>query len=533
MQSNPVTAIGAGCEDIFGDDTETRVYARVFKDNLIFRFAFTSDDACAPTDLINRIVTAYHDKEVENADWTIADMNDVRFAVWSIIAKILPACSGHPEIGGPDVVVLIKPSRHKRAPAEALTPPSVAEDLQNLDVNGEVADPDVVVLTESSRHRQVSAETLTPRSVAENFNINWEVYHDPDYHLYFGILKDTEKELLRHQPRAGQCVGLGSLRREAWLGGRGSTLRVTLSAADDSNPTSYVYKGMDFGVYLYAHDDTDDDPRLLSRLWVNEVKTLQRLPPHPHIPQPPKMFVTTPAPSSSSDGPALCGYLTQYLPDGDLQSRLDTAGNQIPLSTKAKWCYQLISAVAHAHRYGEYHMDIKPSNILLKPNDDIVLIDWEQEDAPAMTLAPEADGSFDVHQLDGILTYTKYTGPPRQNFSSMSNRLWNEWNVFPLWQKECPLALELAEVFSLGRTMWLMFEMPEEEVWEMCEHPDDVQPDWSEKAEAVPQEWKDMVDMCMSRDPNGRPRLSELVAYWYKAWQGDGKELVNSGVLEK
>lgn len=113
-------------------------------------------------------------------------------------------------------------------------------------------------------------------------------------------------------------------------------------------------------------------------------------------------------------------------------------------------------------------MDVKPNNILIDSNDNLVVIDWEQEDAWASSIAPEADGSFDVRQQDdGVLVYTKCTGPPRQNSNAMGGRLWNEWNVFPLWQKECPLALELAEVFSLGRAMWALFEIPADAFWEI------------------------------------------------------------------
>lgn len=79
------------------------------KDNLNFRFLFTPNDACAPTNLVNRIATAYHEREVEEAAWTFANIDDVRFAIWSTVATILPICSEHSEIGEPDVVVVVKP----------------------------------------------------------------------------------------------------------------------------------------------------------------------------------------------------------------------------------------------------------------------------------------------------------------------------------------------------------------------------------------------------------------------------------------
>jgi hypothetical protein len=93
---------------------------------------------------------------------------------------------------------------------------------------------------------------------------------------------------------------------------------------------------------------------------------------------------------------------------------------------------------------------------------------------------------------------------------------WHTWNVFPIWSEEHPWALELAEVFSLGRSMWMLLRQPETD-YEDIEHPDDLITDW-DKSEDVPGAWKEIVDRCMSRDPNERPDLDELVGFWVKEW---------------
>lgn len=57
----------------------------------------------------------------------------------------------------------------------------------------------------------------------------------------------------------------------------------------------------------------------------------------------------------------------------------------------------MASTISHTHLEGHtYHMDIKPSNMLLDSNENLILIDWEQSGAPKCTVAPEADGSWDV-----------------------------------------------------------------------------------------------------------------------------------------
>ena len=87
-----------------------------------------------------------------------------------------------------------------------------------------------------------------------------------------------------------------------------------------------------------------------------------------------------------------------------------------------------------------FHMDIKPGNFVVNANRDLVLIGWEQSGAWQYSLAPEADGSWDVRTVETIssnctgshlsapkLVYEEYCGPYRENLA------WDrpKWNVFP------------------------------------------------------------------------------------------------------
>jgi hypothetical protein len=117
----------------------------------------------------------------------------------------------------------------------------------------------------------------------------------------------------------------------------------------------------------------------------------------------------------------------------------------------------MVEAVFHTHRVGHtYHMDIKPGNHVIDDDETLILIDWERSDAPATTLAPEADGTWDVEEALGThgqrakLLYHKYEGPERRNMdeAAAGDNSWNVWNVFPEWSNSQPKALELAEVIS-------------------------------------------------------------------------------------
>ncbi|KAJ4310976.1 hypothetical protein N0V84_010674 [Fusarium piperis] len=323
---------------------------------------------------------------------------------------------------------------------------------------------------------------------------------------------------------AGQPVDFASLIRYQQLGGRGCTTRVRLPIGD-----YFVFKGVDFRAALqYSDDEGDKIIRNLIGNWRREYNTLQQLPPHPNIMPPPTMPVTIQWPDRSAQQ-VFCGGLFPFYPGGDAASRIEHSnkeGVRIPLHLKAHWCANMATAVFYTHRVAKtYHMDIKPGNFVADASDDLILCDWEQHDAPATTLAPEADGTWDVEEDPPALQagrprlrYTRYSGAPRRNVDEdvLGDAPWHTWNVFPNWSSEHPWALELAEVFSLGRSMWMLLRQPEND-FEDIEHPDELIPDWDE-SEDIPTTWKQMVDRCMSRDPNERPDLSELVEFWSNEW---------------
>jgi hypothetical protein len=84
--------------------------------------------------------------------------------------------------------------------------------------------------------------------------------------------------------------------------------------------------------------------------------------------------------------------------------------------------------------------------------------------------------------------------------------------VFPEWQANFPRATELAEVFSLGRTMW-MFLTQTVSGFDEAKHPNDVRVTWDGENN-IPSRWIDMVERCMEKDPNERPDLEDLVKFW-------------------
>ncbi|KFY00531.1 hypothetical protein O988_03271 [Pseudogymnoascus sp. VKM F-3808] len=124
------------------------------------------------------------------------------------------------------------------------------------------------------------------------------------------------------------------------------------------------------------------------------------------------------------------------------------------------------------------------------------LANWEQSDAPVTTAASEIDGTWDVEEIPGE-----------------GNSGWNIWNVFLEWSENCPKALELVEVFSLGRSMWMLLRQPDLDNFDDVTCSEEVVEDW-ESAENIPDHWKNVVHNCLHHDPNKRIGLRDLVTFW-------------------
>ena len=490
-------------EWIWGDDTETTVFAQGYGSDHTVIFSFCLDSSKPPSTLPNRICTSFHGLDATTDTTTFPDADSMRRALWEAVHIVWPQCLEHPRINDVDAVV----------------------DIDASNPQGE---------------------------------ISWRVYHHRLFPRYLQCLGDEAgglsfEELLsecRRPPNRIALVGkpaslpetthstvdFGTLVRYEQLGGKGCATRVRIR---DGPPGLHVFKGVDFRTYLaHCDDENDETVRHLVRCWNNSETLLRQMPPHPNILPASSVFVTL----SHGNGeamPAICGSLQPLYAGGDVGDSIgksNKAGQRLPLELKAHWCANMAAAVAHTHRVARtFHMDIKPGNFLIDFNNNLALCDWEQVDAPPNTLAPEADGTWDVSEdkQDGTssgnprprLVYEKYTGPARQNIDEdlqLGESSWHSWNVFPSWNIQHPLALELAEVFSLGRIMWMLLRQPNMDFDEI-EHPNDLITDW-EAFEDIPESWKQMVDRCLSLDPNMRPDVIEVAQFW-----GASRQLIMGG----
>lgn len=459
---------------ICGDDHETSVFATSYSDDLSILFSFPFEPRQRKS-VNSRIVACFHEFKVNDPECSFPSRKEMRQVLHASIVQIWRDCASHPSIRLPDVVVQI----------------------------GEKSGGMIV----------------------------WRISHESSYRKYLEGLMPSElvqsSLILDSRPTRTAFVSLESLRFFAVLGGRGNTTIVHLEDGTDSK-TTYVYKGLSFRLFLEQGAGFGDE----RKAFYHELGLIYSLPRHPNVVSPPNFLVTTGIPILDTSSPTkrktyVCGALYLYLRRESLQealNRSNTTGERLPLILKAKWARQIASALAATHVSCQYHMDLKPSNILLDDDENAILIDWEQSGASPFSIAPEADGSWDVEierlQPDGNgvsqdsaetpkLIYRKHTGAPRENHWK-----WPRWNIFPIWQIKCPAALRAAEVYSLGRTLWVIFEQLSQV--DLVGDGNDFTPgpiSWGLRTADIPSHWKDFVNECVDPNPNFRPDLDIAVSF--------------------
>jgi hypothetical protein len=461
-------------EWIWGDNASRVVYAQGYGSGHTVIFSFTLDPD-QPTSLASRICYFFHDLDEE----TFADASAMRNALWDAIRSVWSQILMSPAISQLDTVF----------------------EIDNLASNIE--------------------------------SVVWKAHSHPLFQHFVKFLADSPRMLthfhvdfiLTYAAASTQAVpgttniDFSSLVRYEQLGGHGCATRVRL--LNDNTGRFFVFKGIDFRTFLrYADYGRNEALQHQSQGWHRSNEILANMPPHPNILPPPTHLVSLRYPVGSV--PVICGNLQPLYEGGDLRSRINAANKQhtrLPLALKARWCVDMAAAIAHVHRVARtYHMDIKPGNFIINKHGNLVLCDWDQTDSPATTLAPEADGTWDVSTEGGDIPrpqfkYDKYQGNQRRNVAenALGDAPWHTWNVFPVWSVAHPLAVELIEVFSLGRTIWMLLRQSME--FKDVSHPNDILVDW-EGAGDIPDSWRKFVDLCMSQNPNDRPDILQVKQFW-------------------
>src|SRR5688572_23713248 len=149
--------------------------------------------------------------------------------------------------------------------------------------------------------------------------------------------------------------------------GRGSYAEIFLArdilASTDSPHCDVVIKALN----VFLQDDLDADlERTLVENFQNEAVALDRVR-HPNV-------ISRLGHGTARDlaGTIFHYLILEFMEGGDLQKA--SRSEQISLKKALHYCEQVCAGLRHAHNHGIIHRDVKPQNLLLSKDHDIVKI---------------------------------------------------------------------------------------------------------------------------------------------------------------
>jgi WD40 repeat protein/predicted Ser/Thr protein kinase len=216
-------------------------------------------------------------------------------------------------------------------------------------------------------------------------------------------------------------------------------------------------------------------------LFIQEADVLKRVK-HPGIPavEPDAYFTFTPPEASE---PMHC-LVMEKIHGVNLRDWMKQRGNR-PVSQKQaiEWMIQLAEILEQVHKEQFFHRDIKPLNIMVKPNGQLVLIDFgAAREVTATYFAKVGQGQ----NITGIVS-PGYTPPEQANGK----------------------AVPQSDFYALGRTF--VFLLTGKPPTAFSEHPRTGKLVWRNSAPQIAKEFADVIDYLMAPFPGKRPQNSQAI----------------------
>jgi len=226
-------------------------------------------------------------------------------------------------------------------------------------------------------------------------------------------------------------------------------------------------------------------------LFQREANVLKRLN-HPSIPKvDPKGYFTL---LNAANEPFHC-LVMEKINGENLEEWLEQRGNQ-PITKKQAidWLNQLVKVLEYLHHHRYFHRDIKPDNIILKPNGQLALIDFGSVREITGTYLAKLVDEIDVTKL----VSSGYT---------------------PLEQINGKAVLQ-SDFFALGRTF--VYLVTGQHPAKFVENDITGELIWRDSATQISPEFADLIDWMMAAFPGKRPANTQVIL---QSLDGIGKGL--------
>ncbi|KAL9010851.1 MAG: hypothetical protein Q9173_004251 [Seirophora scorigena] len=254
-----------------------------------------------------------------------------------------------------------------------------------------------------------------------------------------------------------------------------------------------VYNGLE---YVGKH------PRDWNRLDADfaEVENALNLPrPHPNIMAGPQHLVT-----ASPTDDRVCGFLVVYYPNGDLYqwSRKFSSQGRLSESLLREWAIAIASAMEFLLECGEWHGDLKPDNVFVGEEGDLVLADRTRTFATIAFASPEL--------LDDQIVTRNEAG--QVQYQARETKRTRQYLGLPVqWPLE---AKEKSEVYAYGVLfLVLVRQMSLSDVYRKAQEAGSGYLDWSvmrEEAASLPI-LAEIVELCVQSKPQVRPTFTAIL----------------------
>lgn len=163
----------------------------------------------------------------------------------------------------------------------------------------------------------------------------------------------------------------------------------------------------------------------------------------------------------------------------------------ISQSLALDWLKQLVRILDHVHRSGFFHQDIKPANIMLRPNGQLALIDFGGTQAidDAYLARVATSGEEEEWKITKVLTYGY---APQEQIDGH--------------------AIPQSDFYALGLTF--VHLMTGVSPLNLSKDKQTLKRHWKNKAPQIERPLADLIDALMAPFPGERPQNTQVILQW-------------------